>query len=187
MDFTTDPYKRVSALTLLVDHIGNDLSRLSNEIDKLIVNLGQRKEIQEEDIEKYIGISREFNVFELQNAIAKREMPKAIRIICYFEDNPKAGPIQMILPAIHGFFSKTYMLFSIPQNDEKAAAAALGINPFFVRDYLNALRNYSLEGVENILLLLHEYNLRSVGVNDTGTEDAALLKEMVVKMMDKSI
>ena len=174
------------ALNLLVDHIGNDLSRLSNEVDKLIVNLGQRKEIQEEDIEKYIGVSREFNVFELQNAIARREMPKAIRIIRYFEENPKAGPIQMVLPAIHGFFSKTYMLFSMTQSDEKAAAAALGINPFFIKDYQLAVRNYSLEGVEHILLLLHEYNLKSVGVNDLGTADASLLKEMVVKMMDKS-
>jgi len=174
------------ALYLLVDHIGNDLSRISNEVDKLIVNLGQGREISEADIEKYIGVSREFNVFELQNAIAKREMTKAIRIIRYFEDNPKAGPIQMVLPAIHGFFSKAYMMFSIPQNDEKSAAAALGISPFFIRDYQVAIKNYSLDGVENILLLLHEYNLKSLGVNDAGSEDASLLKEMVVKMMDKS-
>lgn len=174
------------ALYLLVDHIGNDLSRISNEVDKLIVNLGQRREINEEDIEKYIGVSREFNVFELQNAIAKREITKAIRIIRYFEDNPKAGPIQMVLPAIHGFFSKAYMMFSIPQNDEKTAAATLGISPFFIKDYQMAIRNYSLEGVENILLLLHDYNLRSLGVNDAGSKDASLLKEMVVKMMDKS-
>jgi len=174
------------ALYLLVDHIGNDLSRISNEVDKLIVNLGQGREISEADIEKYIGVSREFNVFELQNAIAKREMTKAIRIIRYFEDNPKAGPIQMVLPAIHGFFSKAYMMFSISQNDEKSAAAALGISPFFIRDYQVAIKNYSLDGVENILLLLHEYNLKSLGVNDAGSEDASLLKEMVVKMMDKS-
>ena len=180
--FLIDP----KALYLLVDHIGNDLSRISNEVDKLIVNLGQGREISEADIEKYIGVSREFNVFELQNAIAKMEMTKAIRIIRYFEDNPKAGPIQMILPAIHGFFSKAYMMFSIPQNDEKSAAAALGISPFFIRDYQVAIKNYSLDGVENILLLLHEYNLKSLGVNDAGNEDASLLKEMVVKMMDKS-
>jgi len=92
----------------------------------------------------------------------------------------------MVLPAIHGFFSKAYMMFSIPQNDEKSAAAALGISPFFIRDYQVAIKNYSLDGVENILLLLHEYNLKSLGVNDAGSEDASLLKEMVVKMMDKS-
>lgn len=179
--FLIDP----KALYLLVDHIGNDLSRISNEVDKLIVNLGKSREIKEEDIEKYIGVSREFNVFELQNAIAKREMTKAVRIIRYFEDNPKAGPIQMVLPAIHGFFSKAYMMFSLPQNDEKSTAAALGISPFFIKDYQLAVKNYSLEGVESILLLLHEYNLRSIGVNDSGTEDASLLKEMVVKMMDQ--
>jgi len=95
--FLIDP----KALYLLVDHIGNDLSRISNEVDKLIVNLGKSREIKEEDIEKYIGVSREFNVFELQNAIAKREMTKAVRIIRYFEDNPKAGPIQMVLPVLN--------------------------------------------------------------------------------------
>ncbi len=175
------------ALYLLVDHIGNDLSRISNEVDKLIVNLGPRREISEADIEKYIGVSREFNVFELQNAISKRELPRAIRIIRYFEDNPKAGPIQMVLPAIHGFFSKAYMMFSIPESNWKSSAAALGINPFFMADYETALKNYSFEGVESILLLLHEYNLRSIGINDSGTEDASLMKEMVVKMMDTSL
>jgi DNA polymerase-3 subunit delta len=171
------------ALAILVDHIGNDLNRLSNEIDKLTVNLGSRREIKEDDIEKYIGVSREFNVFELQSALAKKEMHKAIRIVEYFEHNPKAGPIQAILPALHAFFSKTYMLFSYPMNDEKAAAAAIGVAPFFIRENLAAARNYSLEGVEQTLMLLHEYNLRSIGVNDAGTSDASLLKELVVKMM----
>jgi DNA polymerase-3 subunit delta len=172
------------ALAILVDHIGNDLNRLSNEIDKLTVNLGTRREIKEDDIEKYIGVSREFNVFELQSALAKREMHKAIRIVEYFEQNPKAAPIQAILPALYSFFSKTYMLFSYPMDDEKAAADALGVAPFFVKENLAAARNYSLKGIEQTLMLLHEYNLRSIGVNDSGTSDASLLKELVVKMMD---
>jgi len=89
------------ALFLLVDHIGNDLSRIQNEIEKLAVNLGTRKNITEDDIENYIGVSKEFNVFELQDAIARKELSKAIRIIQYFEANPKAAPIQMILPALY--------------------------------------------------------------------------------------
>jgi DNA polymerase-3 subunit delta len=80
------------ALNLLVDHVGNDLSRLENEIEKLAVNLGARKSITEDDIENYIGISKEFNVFELQAAFGKKDFAKAIRIVNYFEKNPKAGP-----------------------------------------------------------------------------------------------
>ncbi len=172
------------ALLMLVDHIGNDLIRIQNEIEKLAVNLGARKNITEDDIENYIGVSKEFNVFEMQDAIAKKNFSKAIRIIQYFEANPKAAPIQMILPALYNFFSKVFMVFGAGSNDEKQIATALGINPYFMKDYMQAARNYSFNGVERILLLLHEYNLRSVGVHDAGTGDAGLMKEMVVKMMN---
>jgi DNA polymerase III subunit delta len=170
-------------LALLVDHIGNDLNRLVNEVEKILVNLADRKNITEDDIEKYVGVSKEYNVFELQDAFGKRDLAKAIRIIRYFEGNPKAGPIQMILPALYNFFSKVFMIFGVPSKDDKAIAAAIGVNPFFVKDYTAAARTYSYQGVEKALLLLHHYNLRSVGVHDTGTSDASLLKELVVKMM----
>lgn len=172
-----------TALAILTDHIGNDLSRISNEVDKLIVNLGSRKDIKEEDIENFIGVSREFNVFELQAALAKKEIHKAIRIIEYFEHNPKAAPIQMILPALYAFFSKTYMMFSYSMHDERVLASALGVQPFQLRESLIAAKNYSLEGIESILLLLHHYNLRSIGINNGGATEAALLKELVVKMV----
>jgi DNA polymerase-3 subunit delta len=171
------------ALHMLVDHIGNDLSRIRNEVEKLAVNLGARKDITEDDIENYIGVSKEFNVFELQTAIAQKDLPKAIRIIQYFESNPKAGPIQMVLPALYNFFSKVYMIFGVGSQDEKTVASALGVNPYFIRDYLGAARKYDFPGVEKILLLLHQYNLRSVGVHDGGSSDAGLMKEMTVKMM----
>lgn len=171
------------ALFLLVDHIGNDLSRIQNEIEKLAVNLGVRKGITEDDIENYIGVSKEFNVFELQDAVARKDLAKAIRIVQYFEANPKAAPIQLILPALYNFFSKVYMLHGIQGLDEKSAATALGVNPFFVKDYLAAARKYDYQGVERLLLLLHQYNLRSIGVHDGGTSDAGLLKEMLVKAM----
>lgn len=170
-------------LALLVDHIGNDLSRIENEIDKLSVNLGKRKGITEEDIEEFIGVSKDFNVFELQAALAKKDLAKAIRIIQYFEANPKSAPIQLVLPSLYSFFSKVFMVFGAGSHDEKSVAAALGINPYFIKDYMQAANLYKFEGVEKILLLLHTYNLKSVGVNDAGTEDASLMKEMVVKMM----
>ena len=170
-------------LALLIDHIGNDLSRIENEISKMLINLGDRRSISEDDIETYVGISKEYNSFELQAALAKKNLSKAIQIISYFEANPKAAPIQLILPTLYNLFSKTYMIFGQQSSDEKQVAANIGVNPFFVKDYMLTAKNYGFNGTENALILLNHYNLRSVGINDTGTSDASLLKEMVVKMM----
>ena len=170
-------------LALLVDHIGNDLVRIENEIDKLSVNLGKRTSITEEDIEQYIGVSKDYNVFELQSALAAKDFARSMRIIQYFEGNPKAGPIQLVLPSLYSFFSKVFMVFGAGTSDEKTIATAIGVNPYFMKDYMQAARLYTYPGVEKVLLLLHQYNLKSVGVGSTNTEDASLLKEMVVKMM----
>ena len=171
------------AVAMVVNNIGNDLSRIKNEVEKLAVNLGKRKSITEDDIENYIGVSKEYNVFELQDAIGKKNLPKALRIIQYFEKNPKAAPIQLVLPSLYSFFSKVYSMFPVNTTDERALAAATGINPYFIKDYLAAVKNYQLNGIEKILLLLHQYNLRSVGINDNNTADAELMKELVVKIM----
>lgn len=171
------------ALLLLVDHIGNDLSRIDNEIDKLLLNLGTRTTITEDDIEQYVGISKDFNVFELQESIARKDLAKAIRIIQYFGNNPKAAPIQMVLPALYNFFSKVFQVFGVQSRDEKLIASTIGVSPFFVKDYLTAAQRYDYPGIERILLLLHDYNLKAIGINDAGTSDAELMKEMVLKMM----
>src|SRR4051812_44071305 len=102
----------------------------------MIVNICERKKIKEEDNEEYDGVSKEYNPFELQNALVKKDLVKAVRIVNYFEANPKAAPIQLVLPALYNLFSKTYMVFSLNNNDEKAVAAAIGVNPFFVKDYI---------------------------------------------------
>jgi DNA polymerase-3 subunit delta len=170
-------------LALLVEHIGNDLTRIENEIDKICVNLGKRTHITEEDIEQYIGVSKDYNVFELQSALAAKDLARSIRIIQYFEANPKAGPIQLVLPSLYSFFSKVFMIFGAGTSDEKTIATSIGVNPYFMKEYLQAARVYTYPGVEKALLLLHHYNLKAVGVGDMGTEDASLLKEMVVKMM----
>lgn len=172
------------ALHLLVEHIGNDLSRIANEIEKLLINIGKRKEITEDDIETYVGISKEYNVFELQSAIMQKDLSKAVQIIQYFEGNPKAAPIQQILPVLYNFFSKVYMVYGLPSNDDKTIAAGLGVNPFFVKDFKIASVNYDFLSVQKNLLLLHEYNLRSIGVNDSGTPDASLLKELLFKIVN---
>jgi DNA polymerase III subunit delta len=171
------------ALQLLIDHIGNDLSRLENEVDKVWINLGGKKKIDEDAIEKYVGISKEFNAFELQAAIAKKDLAKAIRIIQYFHANPKAAPIQMILPAIYSYFSKVYSIFGMDDKSENGVKGLFSNNFYAAKDGIATAKIYGLSGIEKILLLLHEYNLRSIGVNDAGTEDADLMKEMVVKMV----
>ena len=172
------------ALMLMIDHIGNDLSRIENEVDKLIINLKERKNITSEDIEIYVGISKDFNSFELQKAIAYKNFPKAIRIIQYFAANPKVASIQMILPNLYSFFSKVAVAYSLRTSDEKVIASGLGIPQFVAKDYTMAMKNYSYQKVEYILLYLHHYNLRSIGVNDTGTADSELLKELIVKIMN---
>lgn len=171
------------ALLLLVEHIGNDLTRIKNEIEKLTINLNGRKNITEDDIENYIGVSKEYNVFELHDALAKKNIAKAIRIIQYFKANPKAASIQQIIPALYNFFSKVYMITGAGTNDEKTIASIIGLNnTYFLKDYMAALNIYKYAGIEKILLLLHHYNLRSIGVKDAGTDDADLLKELVMKI-----
>lgn len=170
------------ALYLLVDHIGNDLSRMSNEIDKLALNLGTSTKITEDEIEQYIGVSKEFNVFELQNAIGHRDLYKAVRIVQYFAANPKAAPLPLVFPSLYGFFSKVQMIYGAG-GDERSVAAAIGVTPYFVKDYMQVARNYGPTEVEKSMLLLHEFNLRSLGIHDAGTEDGELLKEMVTKII----
>ena len=171
------------ALILLVDHIGNDLSRIENEIDKIAINLGKRKGITETDVEQYVGVSKDFNVFELQAALATKNLSKAIQIIQYFEANPKAAPIQLVLPSLYTFFSKVFMIYGLNTRDEKTIATSLGISPFFIKDYLRTTTVYSYADVEKLLLLLSDYNLKSIGINNSGTTDGSLLKEMVAKMI----
>ncbi len=178
------------AISLLDEHLGNDLNRIVNEIEKLALNLkgtkgqpGDRQEITEDDIERYIGISKEYNVFELQAAIAKKDLAKAIKIIQYFEGNPKAGPIQMVLPALYASFSKVYTVFGMSDRSETALKPHFYFNSNAVKNAMETINNYGYDGIERILLLLHHYNLKGVGVGDTGTSDASLMKEMVVKMV----
>lgn len=172
------------ALSLLLDHIGNDLSRIANEFEKVSMNLSDRKDITEDDIEKYVGISKEYNVFELQQALSNKDLAKAITIIQYFEGNPKAAPIQMLLPALYNHFSKVLTVFQMTDKTEKALRPMFYNNPYAARQAVETMLNYSYSGVEQTLMLLHEYNLKSVGVNSIGISDASLMKELAVKIIN---
>lgn len=172
------------ALFMLIAHLGNDLQRIDNELEKLTLNLNGRKKVTEDDIQEYIGVSKEFNVFELQAALIKRDLAGAMQVLNYFAANPKVAPIQFILPTLYAFFSKLYAVAAIPTKDEYSVAAVLGIKGFFAKQYVQALQVYSFSDVEKVLLLLHHYSLKGVGVDRNGaTDDASLLKELVVKMI----
>jgi DNA polymerase-3 subunit delta len=175
------------AVQIIVDHIGNDLNRIQNELEKLIVNLGDRKKITEDDIEKYIGISKEYNAFEFQDAVAQKNFAKAIKMIQYFESNHKAAPIQLILPTLYSFFSKVYAIYGLGTGDEKRIASEVGIAPFIVKNYIAATRHYSFSKVEHILLLIQSCNLRVIGINNGDNTDTDLLTELVIKIMDTSL
>ena len=170
-------------IAMLEEHIGNDLSRIANEIDKLSLNLAGKKNIEEDDIEKYIGISKEYNVFELQDAIAKKNLVKAIQILNYFQSNPKAVPIQQALPALYAFISKTYAAFGMADKSDNALKPLFYFNVHSLQQGKLMMKNYGYAGVERLLLLLHHYNLKAVGVGDNGTPGPLLMKEMVSKMM----
>ena len=170
------------ALLLMVDHLGSELSKVEQELEKLHLNCSPGSVIDEDLIERFVGVSKEFNVFELQTALAQKDFLKAFRIIQYFKQNPKAAPLQLILPLLYSFFSKVYMLFGADTSDDRSLAGQLGIPPFSIRNYKEAARLYGYQGTELTLLLLHQYNLKSVGVGATSTEDSSLLKELIFKM-----
>ncbi|MFZ9263217.1 MAG: DNA polymerase III subunit delta [Chitinophagaceae bacterium] len=177
---------QTKALHMLVDHIGNDLQRLENEVDKIVVNLQGRKQITEDDIENFVGVSKEFNIFELQAVVGKRDIAASMRIINYFEANPKAAPIQLVLPTLYSFFSKLYIASSSNTRDEYSIAALLGLKGFFAKQYIQAMQYYSFSEIEQALILLHHYNLKSVGISKiTETTDADLMKELVAKIILK--
>ncbi|GAA4303783.1 DNA polymerase III subunit delta [Compostibacter hankyongensis] len=170
------------AVLLLADHIGNDLSRMANELDKLLINVRGKDRLDENDIEQYVGISKEYNSFELQSAIARRDLPGAIKIIAYFDANPKAASILMIIPLLHSFFSKLYLLLTQTAGSQ-VSLSSLGVPPRFQAEYTRSAQAYGREGVERAILLLHTYNLRKIGIDDAGYSDAELLKELVFRIV----
>lgn len=170
------------ASALMAEYLGTDLSKISNEIEKLMLNIQKDVVINTDLVQKNIGISKEYNVFELQKALAIRDVLKCNKIINYFASNPKANPTVMVLANLGGYFTKILRYHYLPNKAE--AASALGIPPFFVKDYEVAARNYNTGKVFQVMSLLREYDLKSKGLDSTGNvEDGELLKELVFKMI----
>lgn len=171
------------AAVLMAEHLGNDLSRIANECDKLTINLKPGETIDVNHIEQNIGISKEFNIFELQKTIGRRDILTSTRIVNYFRDNPKSAPIPLTFGNLYSFFSKLLLLHSLSDKSKNSVAAALKVNPFFVDDYLTAARNYPPAKVVEIVGLLREYDLKSKGIGAASSEPGELVREMVYRIM----
>lgn len=169
------------AAGLLSEYLGTGLSKITNELDKLIINIPPKSEITSENIQTNIGISKDYNVFELQTSIGKKEVLKVNRIINYFSANPKDNPMVMTVSSLYGYFSKllTYHFLT----DKKTAASALGVHPFFVKDYELASKNYSVGKLKSIFSYLRDYDMKSKGVDTGSATEGELLKEMVFKIL----
>ena len=150
------------------------------------MNLGKEKNITEDDIEKFIGISKEYNIYEFQNSLSRKDQAKAIRIIQYFDANPKAVPIQLILPSVYSYFSKILPLYQMHDKSEKAIKPLFNYNPLLTEQVMETLKNYSFLEMEQVILLLHDSNLKSIGIGSPGISTGALLKELAYKIMNIS-
>jgi len=168
---------------MLTEYIGNNLERMSNEIDKLLINFKEKIEIDDQIIQKYIGISKEYNAFELQKAVAYKEILKANKIVNYFESNPKNNPVIPIISLLYLFFSKLLTLHAIKDNSDANLATALSVNPYFLRDYTTAARHYPLAKVIHIISDLRHADLQSKGVNAANLPDGQILRELIFKIM----
>ena len=174
--------------TMLSDAIGTDLSRLTGEMEKLLISLPrEEKRITANHIESNIGISKDFNNFVLLNAVINRNYYKASQIIQYFEKNPKANPFIVTISVLFNFFSNLMLLYFIPNKSESSVSTELKLkNIYQAKDYMIALRNYNAYKCIDIISLIRIYDTRSKGVGTApGTADSDLLKELVFKIMHK--
>ncbi len=171
------------AAALLVEYLGTDLSRIYNELEKLKGILPTGSEIDPEVIEMHIGISKDYNNFELKNAIAERDIPRATRIIKYFSENPKENPFVMTVSLLNTFFSQLLQYHGLQDHSPKNVARALHINPYFVSEYQTAARNYPMKKVSRIISVLREMDLKGKGVGSPSLQQDDLLKELLHKIL----
>ena len=171
------------AAILLVEFLGTDLSKIDNELKKLFLVLPENTEITPEHIEEHIGISKDYNNFELKKAIGERNVVKATRIITYFAQNPKDNPFVLTVSLLYSFFSQLLQYHGLKDHSSKSVASALRINPFFVGEFQTAARNYPMKKVSTIISHLREMDLKGKGVNANALPQADLLKELLVKII----
>lgn len=178
-EFTINPL----ASRLLVENLGTDLEKIANELNKLIIVLKKGSKINPIHIEENIGISKDYNVFELQNALMNRDILKANKIVKYFANNPKGTPFIMTINSLYYFFSKILIVHSLKDKSQQSIASALKVHPFFAKNYLKGAQTFSLNKLVYIVSILRQYDMMSKGVNNNSMTDGELLKEMIFKIM----
>jgi len=171
------------ATIMLAEFLGNDLSRITNELNKLCLLIEKGTTINDIHIEENIGISKDYNPFELTNAIAVRDVPKAFTIVNYFEHNPKAGDLIMIIPTVFNFFSKIMRIHFIQGGSKEAIASALGIHPFVAGQYINAAKVYNAKKIAANIAILHEFDLKAKGIGNSSFTQGDLMREMIFRLL----
>ena len=170
------------AANMLVEYLGNNLEKINNELSKLYINHPKTKVINEDVIELYIGISKDYNIFEFQRALAKKNVMKANQIANHFALNPNDNPLFKTIPILFGFFSKVLLIHSLPDKSESAILSKVKISPYNKQDYFDAYRNYSAGKVQDIIGWLRECNVRALGIDNYSTDQGELLRELVFKI-----
>lgn len=168
---------------LLSDYIGNNLERMSTEINKVLINLQPGQSVDADTVQKYVGISKEYNVFELQKALTHKDNLKAQRIVQYFGANPRLNPVIPIIAVLFSFFSKLLMVHQNQGKSDQAMAGILKVRPFFLKDYLQASRNYGQEKVIQNIHHLKMADLQVKGVGSNQNQPGEVLKELIFKLM----
>jgi DNA polymerase-3 subunit delta len=170
------------ASAMLAEYLGNDLSKIANEMEKLMLNVPASQVINMQHVQDNIGISKEYNVFELQSALSRKDPFKVNQIINYFEANPKANPMVLVLGNLNNFFSKVLLYHYAKDRSPQNLARELGVSPYFLKDYELAARSYNYGKSMQIISLLREYDLKSKGVDSTA-ENGELMKELMFKIL----
>ena len=178
--YTIEP----KATAMLVEFLGTDLSKINNELEKLQIILPKGSSISPKDIEENIGFSKDFNVFELRKAIGERNQLKAYTIADNFANNPKDNPMVVTTGLVFGFFVQLLKYHGLKDKNPKNVAAVLGVNPYFLKDYDVALKNYPMRKVSQIVAALREIDVKSKGVGANAMTNADLLKEMLFNIFN---
>ncbi|MCP4522540.1 MAG: DNA polymerase III subunit delta [Cytophagales bacterium] len=172
------------ASAMLIEAVGTNLSKISNELDKILLNFkNQSLEITANHIEEYVGVSKDFNIFELQKALVYKDVLRANKITLHFSKNPKEYPLIPTLALLYGFFTKLLLVHHSKDRSEKGIAMLLKVNSFFVKDYREGIKNYPLVKVMEVIRLFREADGKSKGINAGGISEGDILKELVFKIL----
>jgi len=171
------------AAQMLVEFLGTDLSKVNNELNKLKIVLPKGTQITPDHIEENIGISKDYNNFELRKAIGERNVVKANQIAKYFADNPKDNPFVVTIALLFNFFSQLLHLHGMSDKNPRSVASALKVNPYFVNEYLIAARNYPMKKVSSVIGVLREFDVKGKGVGANAIPQGDLLKELLVRIL----